>query len=433
MRTQLLGAILTGICALTAAGDLPVAPRNPTGGADLETRDVIVKLEEFQTAVAPLLSSPNYKIDETVQLTGPYCVFAVECPHGTYQVVGFYSLYRLCHEIDVIETYRKTAEGGEVWDGAMATVKNTVDGAKNLVFHPGQSAAAIARAPARMARGITGFFQKEEDPAAKTRTQGVRGMAAKEIRLAAFELGLDAYSDNPNVQALLQGIGKKRKAGALLLDVGKYAAGVGGIAGDLARASLTPGGQSVDIEKDIAENDPKELYRILGKRYGEFLPPAAAAKAEALLKNRNYSPREEAYLCWTLGQMKAVRAPEKVLAMLSAVGSPEEAILANAQVELLFALHRSKRPAASWISLPSGIAAYLDIQGRAVVALPYDLVQMDDPKVGRIPGIVAAAKEQGAKTFEAWVAGYATPEGEALAKELGVELKTGLIAIMQQQ
>ena len=93
--------------------------------------------------------------------------------------------------------------------------------------------------------------------------------------------------------------------------------------------------------------------------------------------------------------------------MLAGVSSPEHAIMAVAELELLRALHTRGRKAARFITLP-GLLGYADSENRAIIALPYDVIWGDNARNDLIQGILQHAKQQKTKWLEAWISGYLT-------------------------
>ena len=112
-----------------------------------------------------------YTIDSEVRLQSPYYVFTVNSASGdSFEVKGITSLIKVCHEISVIELFKQTEQGSQVWAGARTSLLNVGKGAKQIVIHPGDSAVALGRSVARTTRGVGRFFKGLVKGAEKCRT-----------------------------------------------------------------------------------------------------------------------------------------------------------------------------------------------------------------------------------------------------------------------
>ena len=380
-------------------------------------------------SVASLLGSPHYTIHDDVRTFGPYYVFTVECPHGTYEPVGLFNLYKVCREIDAMEEYR--AHGGaEFMRGMGESVAGTFIGAANLFIHPGRSIAAIARAPGRKLRGAASVI----DVGPKSRTAGSKiPLASTGMRNAANELGLDIYSDNVNVQELLARIAMQRKAGSLMVSAAKMASGAAIAQGvktamTISKNALTPGAIDAECEQLIAENGAAELRRILKIRYDKMLDNETLEPlTQDLLNCPCYSPREQTYMHMALVRMHDLPGFEQAVRQLSQVDTPEAAIYASTQVMLVdAAMRKGDHKPTALLCLQRQIG-FMDESQRAVFVLPYDTPGLGDGYLAEVGLMIMQAGEMGARQFALFTAGCAPEATAAAIRDRGVELHENLL------
>lgn len=425
-----------------AGGLLPGLP-SPMAEPHPDPAAPTVSLTEILPILGALPDSPHYTIEPAVRMDGPYAVFAVHCAHGTYRVMGVRNLIRICREIDAIEAFRATPQGNQILKGAVGNVKETLRGAGMLVRHPGVTAKRAVWLGGRVLRDTKRFvadpFQPEEERLAADgtdRAAGGRGwLYGPELRKVAWELNVDIYTENPNVHGLVREVAKRRAAGALLIKTGKFMApGASLILETVAargpgRLTLTPQGASAAVEKRISLNSPEELLYRLGMRYSRLhgLSQPELARAEALLENRNYSPREQAYLEHNLYRLRGLGERGAVLRALAETPTPGQARRATAELELLAAIHEGPRPGTAFLALP-GLLGFRDGDGRIVCALPYDLAwRTDDELRAVIQGVAAAGQGQGAGGVDLWLLGRQTKAFKDWSREVGFTVHDALL------
>ncbi len=370
--TRRVGAVLAGIallamsvvfCPAAYAGEETESETAKDAPARVFKETVNINTIEI---LKPLLASPspNYTIRETVGVDVPNYVFTVTCPHGEYELTTMHALLKTCHEIDVIETFRNTEHGPQILNGAAQSVMELGRGAKTIVFHPVAAGKALVRAPARIVRDvgriISGPFRKREEEAngedSTIRTKGAKGfLYSKDIRYAAYELGVDVYTDNINLQALLHSLARQRKIGKLALSFAMPS--IEGL--KYVKYAATGGSSKVAVEQMIMENNAYELERLNAKLYKERLN-ADFEQDEALanlLHNYNFSPREEAYMRATLEEIQPEAGLHEAFLLWSNAADPDQAIYFSVQMDLLGIIHNNDCHLKELISIGSDLAA----------------------------------------------------------------------------
>lgn len=394
-----------------------------TFGAD-RTRDPAdfrprIHLADIKSFPKDLLGKDNaYTIDDEVIIGENYYLYHVRSPHGEFDVKGTQQLKKLCHEIKVIESFRNSSAGQEVLVGMKKTLLDIPRGAANLVIHPVSSVKALGRHPARLVRGIGRVVKKpfhKKDAAEKNAKAQKTASGANVVddffvtgamRSAAAELGVDAYSNNPNIRALLLTLGRRRTIGSiatafmlptpLLLTV--------------STRSLTPGGMNVEVERLITENGKAEMKRLnahyykvkLGRRYKVHQP------ITRLLDNPYYTPRQQAYFRYYLEQLGNLPHLDDVINYLAACSSVDSATLNASQLELIYLYHERVRKVRD-LFVYAGMIGLVDEAHKGVYMVPFDYVAGTPSTREWITGAYAkATKEFNADPVEVWITGDST-------------------------
>lgn len=404
------------------AGNAPAAPK--------ET----VPLHSIE-ALQPLLASPSqhYTIAEQVQIDVPDYIFKVTCEHGEYEVRTIQMLLKICHEIDVIETFRSTQHGPQVLTGAAQAVGDLGQGAKTIVFHPVAAGKALVRAPARILRDIGRIMtspmrnkkEKEEGVDGNVRTRGAKGIFySKEVRRAAYQLGVDAYTDNINMQALLHSLARQRKIGSLALSFAMPS--VEGL--KYVKYAATGGSSKVEVERMILENNAYELMRLNAKLYAERLHTDVEKdeSLKKLLANPNFSPREQTYLRSTLEEIAPERGLHDAFSLWAEAKVPEEAIYLATQMDLLGILHHHDCKLKELVVLDTDLGA-INERKELMVALPLDVSRDTSAMRARIGRALDAAREKQASGIQFWFTGDASWNLQTYAKQNGVTIRRNIL------
>jgi hypothetical protein len=378
-------------------------------------------------------SNKYYTIDDTVRIDAPYYRFLVKSSHGDYDVLSIKDLLKVCHEICIIEEYRKTDQGSQAWKGASESLKDIGRGAKQIVKEPKESAKAFARAGGKLVRGVGRFIKKkfdkeEKDASGDTdRAKGGEGfVVGKHAREFAAEVGLDVYSDNPYVQALIQEVAKARSKGSIGTSVGLFfLSPIQGLG--LLSNSLTPNGFDAETEKLIRDESPAELRYVLTKKYEKELgiAPGKESIVEDLLDNPNYSPREQAYLYLYLKRLgkpdtgTAVEGVSDTIKYLSKVQTPNAATHAINQMELFSAYQTHAKDLTRLTAASDKIGAITE-KKELFFIIPYDIVESTPEMKKFLDEVVKFAKTQGTKGTQLWFTGDVTRGFTSESKAKGV-------------
>ncbi len=378
----------------------------------------------------------GYSIASNVKIDGEYYTFTITpVDSAQIEVTGIPGLLKTLYELSVIEWYKSTPQGNQVWKGAKDSVSSIGKGAKSIVLHPGDSAAAMGRSVAKTGRAIGSFFKGliKKEPKSSTGEDLNKGagnfMTEDVARKAAYDLHLDVYSANPLVIALLNEISKKQWAGSIGVSAASYIATPGlSSLGTVTSGALTPG-QAKDVtEKLIRDNSPLELNRQLLEIFTSKLgytkdsPPYTAYVK--FLNNPNYNPHQKAYITLYCMHLKNLQNMPQVLDVLANCKKVDTAEILFTQLQLMAALEQNATNI-TFLSFATASDRIYGITkaGDLIAILPFDYATNNkfmQNELAKLP------KVKGSRSI--WLIGDATPSFIKLAKSNGIDaVYTGIL------
>ena len=390
----------------------------------------IVVLDEFPK------ENKHYKIDGIVRTDVPYYRFLIKSPHGDYDVLSIRDLFKVCHEIRVIENYRATEEGSEAWNAAGKSFKNIGRGAMQIIKEPTESVRAFGRAGKKLWRGIGRFLDNDEKKASDgtDRARGGKGMfVGKHARQFAAEQGLDVYTDNLYAKALIREVARKRAKGSVGVSAGLiFFSPITSV--QLLSYSLTPSGIDPETEKLIRDESPPELKLILVNRYKELGPIYGKRYIlKTFLNNPNYTPREKAYIYFYLKRLvkldddsPGVEDPVPAIDYLGNAGSPDEATFGTNQIELLSSYQQHAKDLKTLV-ITSNMLGAITEKKKLLFIIPYDIVGNTTDMKEFLDEVVADAKEHGAKKTQLWFMGNVTKGFIKKSSSKGITVKDNVL------
>lgn len=370
----------------------------------------------------------HYEIVKEVKVEPPYLVFQVNTDHGTYDVQSVRNLLKTCHEIRVMEEYRKTEEGNQTWQGAKDSFKDIGSGAKMLVKDPNAARKAIGRSLSKTARSIGRFFRKQtqETPERKSsegrdRDLGAGGKTyAKTARQFAHRMQLDVYTDNPYAKALIGSVAEQQGVGKAAVGVATFLlAPVPGLR-TVTRGSLTSDAINAETEILIADNSPAELRYQMRKKFlaanglVEGRDKEAIAAFDAFLTNGNFNPRQEAYLGLHLELLGNLPGRAEAIQALGEIKTETDADLIVSQYEILTAIHRKKAKLSRLVPFGANIAGLAE-GGELFFGCPFDKLADSEFLNGLAEDLKQAARSAGAKRTRWMILGPASGEFHGIA------------------
>jgi len=362
-----------------------------------------------------------YTIAPSVRLSKQFYVFQVTSNSGeSMEVTGILDLLKTCQEISIIEDFRTTPQGNEIWKGAKGTVSDIGDGAKQIVAHPGDSiGGTVSRTGRSMGRIFTKPFRKEEKSSTgEELSKAAGGFAQEQARAAAYDLQLDAYSKNPLVRDTLASIGRKRWLGKRLVSTMMRVAPGAPLLSKIAAGAGKSGTGKDEMELLMRNFSAPEVSRSLLLMMARTLNAGEdSEQLEPMRKfvdNPNFTPRQKAYATLSLQQFSGLRNFHEAVTSLAAVKRVEDAEVLSHQLRFLLMYHNGIQPL-SVLSISNGRIAGVRSDGLSVLIFPYDYIADEEP----VRSELAAFYAQGSG-IELWLIGSVTDRFRSLAQSYGV-------------
>ncbi len=361
------------------------------------------------------ITSSSYQIDSRVKESDApgFLKFHVTSPHAQYDMEGLANLKKLLHEIEVIEQILKNraGTGDGVFDGAADSIEATGEGFVNLVSHPVDSAKGIGKAARKLGQGIGGIFRKKESGEKSTFSEKMLGSSEREL---AKQFGVDVYSENPNLQAILKKMAHARLGGKGIAAVGTFLVPVSA----LVSAAVTASGVNSAADQLVNDKDRADLFlenkkALLGMGFQE-------TEAGPFLNSNYFSPREATYFRFYLEQLKEAEGALEILKRAAQAKSVWDARKILYEVQMA-AEHVSEMKYQKITCLDTGLL--VEAVHQTILMTPFDYLDrsaLGDQILSQISKIKTGA-------FEIWNAGQITKDFSAAAFVKGVKTRAWIL------
>ncbi len=298
----------------------------------------VVRIETIPILASLPTKTEYYEIDPEVVASGYSYFYYVQGVDRDYMVGSTLNLIKLCRELAVIEELKKKHKGKEFASGVGGVFKGIGKGIGNLVTHPGVSMKNMGESFRSMGRSVeraVGADPKVGDDERGIDRSNLGSGPAGDIRRAmAYQLGIDVYTDNPDLKAILTELSQIKELGSLTSWIVPYGLSI------LDRANPMFGDEETEIL--IRDQGPYDLRRQIGINLAPIFNMDREDRSNPLgrlLYNPNYTPREIAYIGKDMRDMAGVQGLDRVLDILSRVNTPEMADLMATELRLYAFYH----------------------------------------------------------------------------------------------
>ncbi len=318
----------------------------------------------FPATVAP--HSAYYRIEATVgwAVEPGFLKFGISSAHAHYEVEGLVPLFKLLHEIEVIERISRDEEGSGFTEGLTDSIKQTGQGFVQLVSHPVDSTKSAGKAIGELGRKLGSIFQSQEEGEKTSFEEKVLGASEREI---AAKFGVDVYTSNPNLQVLLSRMARARVGGKGTAFVVKMLLPVAG----LVSAAVTVSGLNGAADQFVNDKSRRDLYDF---NYDALLDLGFSdSEVLGFLNNPFYTPREATYLRFYLEKLKNVFGARDILRQAAGVKNLWQARKLLYETQLAADLMKTAAPYGKMQVFREGLAV-LD-SSRVIFITPYDYLE----------------------------------------------------------
>lgn len=363
------------------------------------------------------VKSEYYSVESMKEGPDPgFLTFKVRSAHAVYETEDVLSLIKLLHEIEVIEKIRRNENTSGFFDGAASSVEATADGLVKLVTSPIQSGKSIGRAAGKVGRSIGGLFRSKEEGEKSSFGESVLGSAEREL---AKQFGVDVYTRNPYLKALLRKMARARVGGKSFVFLATFLIPVGAIS-----VAVTAGGINGGADQLVNDNDRMELYRLNKNALVQMLVPAA--DAEKFLNSPYFTPREATYIRTYMEQLHKTLGFRQILKAAAAAKSESEAhkILYSARL----AAEQAKNNPESFQHIEiwgDGLKAVSTTE--VIYILPYDYLQKNPQGKDLLNKAADEFSGSGKMHAEIWNGGLVDSAFKREAEARGVRIRSELL------
>jgi hypothetical protein len=290
-----------------------------------------------------LLAGPNHRVEEKVSNDGYLNTYQVGSKFGTFAALSTPILRKRISEINALVRMEQIESTKEFTSSLKEAGTDTLVGFKNLVTQPVDTvkgaASGLGAAFRRAGDALTGPTRSEAED---NRVKDLIGFS-KTKREYAYNLGVDAYSDNQKLQDRLDEIAWAGYAGGMT-----WAAAMAAVPGG-AGLAITISGTHHLLNEVFRTTPPVELRRMNGEKLKAM--QVHPEVADAFLNNSLYSPRYQTLLVNALEEMKGVGNRATFVRLAAASTSQDLAFFRERQAEMYAGYHKAVAPVETFVAL----------------------------------------------------------------------------------
>jgi len=320
-------------------------------------------LNASQILPPDLLAGPNHRVEERVYNDGFLNTYRVGSKFGTFVAVSTAMLRKRIGEINALVRMEQIQGTKEYAASIKEAGTDTLAGFKNLVTKPVDTvkgaASGLAVAFRRAGDAIGGAKRSNSEDSQIKDAIGF----SKTKREYAFQLGVDAYTDNQKVQDRLNEISWAGYAGGLT-----WAAAMSAVPGG-AGVAITVSGTHKLLNDVFRSMPPVDLRRMSGEKLKAI--DVHAEIADRFLNNSVYSPREQTLLVNALDEMKGVGNRATFVRLAAVTTERDIAFFRQRQAEMYAGYHKTVASFETIIALGE-FAAARTTKNEVVFNVPLD-------------------------------------------------------------
>lgn len=310
-----------------------------------------------------LLAGANHRVQERVYNDGFLNRYTIDSKFGGFVAVSTPMLRKRIGEINALVRMEQIQGTKEYAASLKEAGTDTLSGFKNLVTNPVDTvkgaASGLAVAFRRAGDAIGGSKRSDSED---SRLKDAIGFS-KTKREYAFQLGVDAYTDNQKVQDRLNEISWAGYAGGLT-----WAAAMSAVPGG-AGVAITISGTHKLLNEVFRTTPPVDLRRTNGEKLKAM--DVHPEIADRFLNNSVYSPREQTLLVNALNEMKGVGNRATLVRLAAVTTERDIAFFRQRQAEMYAGYHKAVAPFETIIALGE-FAAARTTKNEVVFNVPLD-------------------------------------------------------------
>jgi hypothetical protein len=310
-----------------------------------------------------ILAGPHHRVEERVYNDGFLNRYTVLSKFGGFVAVSTPMLRKRIGEINAMVRMEQIKGTKEFTASLKEAGTDTLAGFKNIVTKPVDTVKGAAS-------GLAVAFRRAGDAIAGPKRSDTEDNRVKDLigfsktkREYAYQLGVDAYTDNEKLQDRLNEISWAGYAGGLT-----WAAAMAAVPGG-AGLAITISGTHKLLNEVFRTTPPVDLRRLNAEKLKAM--DVHAEVADAFLNNSIYSPRYQTILVNALDEMKGVRNRATFVRFAAATANADIAFFRQRQAEMYAGYHKTVTPVEVFIALGE-FAAVRTTKNEVVFNVPLD-------------------------------------------------------------
>lgn len=317
-----------------------------------------------------LLAGPNHHVEERVYNDGYLNRYTVQSKFGGFVAVSTPMLRKRINEINAMVRMEQIEGTKEFTASLKEAGTDTLVGFKNLVSQPVDTvkgaASGLAVAFRRAGDALTG--PKRSD-AEDSKIKDLIGFS-KTKREYAYQLGVDAYTDNEKLQDRLNEISWAGYAGGIT-----WTAAMSAVPGG-AGLAISISGMHKLLNEVFRTTPPADLRRMNAEKLGAMgVHPEIA---DTFLNNSVYSPRYQTLLVNALEEMKGVGNRATFVRLAAGSVDKDIASFRERQAEMYAGYNKAVAPIETFLALGE-FAAARTTKNEIVFNVPLDHLVWTEP------------------------------------------------------
>ncbi|NWK57544.1 hypothetical protein HW115_18140 [Verrucomicrobiaceae bacterium N1E253] len=414
-----LTALILSLSPAPLLAQLPApTPTSPEAAANAKQAGMAVEatpvLKASEVLRPEIIKGPHHTVAEDIPTAGFLNQYTIQSDFGVFHVKGNALLAKRIHEINAMAALAKIEKSDEFKKALANTAKMPLHMVENLIDDPKGTAQQIGDGAKRFVHRAGEMFQrkgqktKEEDNA----FQSALGFS-KAKRKLCWDLKVDPYSTNPELQKKLDDVAWATFAGEFGLKLGMLA--IPGGAGTAISGVTT----SSTVAESIRDNSPVDL----SAKNRDALQAMGINEnlLEAFLATPDLSPTQQTVIVQELSNIPQARGRDAFIQMCLSARSEADGIFFQRISQLMRAYHEKSSPVLTIFNLYGLPAAYTQDQSLIIpLELDYGSWSADAAKLSaaigsyQIPGMPI-------KQRKLVITGKVTPMAKAGLEKAGIQ------------
>lgn len=351
------------------------------------------------------LSGKNYEIADTANPTGMLYSFTIRTPYGVYQPLSLRMLKVRIAELKAMEALEEQAKQDLFVKGMSEELKGTVQATKRAVMNPIKTIKSVPM-------GMEKFMNDIQSRQAVGRVYGEQGSAfvldAK--RKLAYELKVDPYSDNEQLQTLMGNVAKNKNRGALVASIGTLIV-PGGVG-----LAVTAVDMNDDFLQTLRDKSAPELF--LDAQNLLIAMGCYSESAAGIFNGESYTATNITVIAHALGDLRDVVSACRAMEVFPMQTNAEGAMYVQTGIKMAAAYHKKIQPFKE-LKLIADTPVFLNKANRQFIFMPVDYLYWNEVLDKKIQ---AYNRMNGPGSTEIWISGTATPGAREALKRQGILL-----------